>query len=84
MTATGYSIADTSEEGVLGVAGMDAALRKLITGFIRPRQPGTPRFASGTRGKASWVCRMKRLRGELRQEGGYVCRSTAIQRGDRS
>lgn len=35
MAATGYSIADTSEEGVLGVAGLDAALPKLITGFIR-------------------------------------------------
>jgi 60 kDa SS-A/Ro ribonucleoprotein len=35
MTATGYSIADPSDEGVLGVAGLDGALPKLITGFIR-------------------------------------------------
>jgi len=47
-------------------------------------QPGTPRFASAMRGKASWLCGMKRLRGELKQEAEYVCRGTAIQRGDRS
>ena len=33
--ATVYSIADLSEEGVLGVVGLDAALPKLITGFTR-------------------------------------------------
>ena len=35
MTATGQTIADPSDEGVLGVAGLDGALPKLITGFIR-------------------------------------------------
>jgi 60 kDa SS-A/Ro ribonucleoprotein len=35
MTATGYSIADPRDEGVLQVAGRDGALPKLITGFIR-------------------------------------------------
>jgi 60 kDa SS-A/Ro ribonucleoprotein len=35
MTATGQLIADPSDDGVLGVAGLDGALPKLITGFIR-------------------------------------------------
>jgi 60 kDa SS-A/Ro ribonucleoprotein len=35
MTAAGYTIADPRDEAVLQVAGLDAALPKLITGFIR-------------------------------------------------
>lgn len=35
MTATGYSIMDPKDEGVLQVAGLDSSLPKLITGFIR-------------------------------------------------
>ncbi len=35
MTAAGYSIADHDDPGVLNVAGLDGALPKLITGFIR-------------------------------------------------
>jgi len=35
MTATGYSIADPGDPGVLNVAGLDGALPKLIAGFFR-------------------------------------------------
>jgi 60 kDa SS-A/Ro ribonucleoprotein len=35
MTATGYTIADPGDEAVLQVAGLDAALPKLINGFVR-------------------------------------------------
>jgi 60 kDa SS-A/Ro ribonucleoprotein len=35
MTAAGYSIADSRDDGVLNVAGLDASLPTLITGFIR-------------------------------------------------
>ena len=35
MTATGYSIADPGDPGVLNVAGLDGALPKLIAGFLR-------------------------------------------------
>jgi 60 kDa SS-A/Ro ribonucleoprotein len=35
MTAAGYSIGDPRDEGVLNVAGLDASLPTLITGFIR-------------------------------------------------
>jgi hypothetical protein len=35
MTVTGYSIGDLQDDGVLNVAGLDGALPKLITGFIR-------------------------------------------------
>jgi hypothetical protein len=35
MTATGYSTADPSEDGGLGVAGLATAVPKLISGFIR-------------------------------------------------
>lgn len=35
MTATRYSTADPSEDGVLGVAGLATAVPKLISGFIR-------------------------------------------------
>ena len=34
MTATGYSIADPGDPGVLNVAGLDGALPKLIAGFL--------------------------------------------------
>jgi 60 kDa SS-A/Ro ribonucleoprotein len=35
LTPAGYSIADHADEGVLAVAGLDASLPKLVTGFIR-------------------------------------------------
>jgi len=35
MTATGYSIGDPGDPGVLNVAGLDGALPKLIAGFLR-------------------------------------------------
>jgi 60 kDa SS-A/Ro ribonucleoprotein len=35
LTPGGYSIADHADPGVLAVAGLDASLPKLITGFIR-------------------------------------------------
>jgi len=35
MTATGYSIGDPGDHGVLNVAGLDGALPKLIAGFLR-------------------------------------------------
>ena len=35
LTAAGYSIADARDEGVLHVAGLDASLPTLITGFVR-------------------------------------------------
>jgi 60 kDa SS-A/Ro ribonucleoprotein len=35
MTATGYSMADPGDPGVLNVAGLDGALPKLIAGFFR-------------------------------------------------
>ena len=35
LTPVGYSIADHGDEGVLAVAGLDASLPKLISGFIR-------------------------------------------------
>lgn len=35
MTATGYQIADPGDEAVLAVAGVDASLPKVISGFIR-------------------------------------------------
>jgi 60 kDa SS-A/Ro ribonucleoprotein len=35
MTATGYSIGDPGDAGVLNVAGLDGALPKLIAGFLR-------------------------------------------------
>lgn len=35
MAATGHTIGDPGDPGVLNVAGMDAALPKVITGFIR-------------------------------------------------
>lgn len=35
MTPAGYSIADPGDEAVLQVAGLDAALPKLINGFVR-------------------------------------------------
>jgi 60 kDa SS-A/Ro ribonucleoprotein len=39
MTAAGHTIADPRDEGVLQVAGFDAALPQLVSGFLRgPRQ----------------------------------------------
>ena len=35
LTPAGYSIADDADPGVLAVAGLDAALPKLIAGFVR-------------------------------------------------
>jgi 60 kDa SS-A/Ro ribonucleoprotein len=35
LTPAGYSIADHTDDGVLAVAGLDASLPKLISGFIR-------------------------------------------------
>jgi 60 kDa SS-A/Ro ribonucleoprotein len=35
MTATGYSIGDPGDPGVLNVAGLDSAMPKLIAGFLR-------------------------------------------------
>jgi 60 kDa SS-A/Ro ribonucleoprotein len=35
MTATGMRIADPADVGVLNVAGLDASLPQIITGFIR-------------------------------------------------
>jgi 60 kDa SS-A/Ro ribonucleoprotein len=35
MTATGYSIGDPGDPGVLNVAGLHGALPKLIAGFLR-------------------------------------------------
>lgn len=35
MTATGMMIGDPADEGVLSVAGLDASLPRLITGFVR-------------------------------------------------
>ena len=43
MAATGYSIADPSEDGVLGVARLDAARPKLISGLIRLDRLAPPR-----------------------------------------
>jgi 60 kDa SS-A/Ro ribonucleoprotein len=35
MTAAGHSIAEPQGAGVLNIAGMDAALPMVVTGFIR-------------------------------------------------
>jgi 60 kDa SS-A/Ro ribonucleoprotein len=35
MTATGVMIAESADEGVLNVAGLDSSLPRLITGFVR-------------------------------------------------
>jgi 60 kDa SS-A/Ro ribonucleoprotein len=35
LTPAGYSIADHADDGVLAVAGLDASLPKLISGFVR-------------------------------------------------
>ncbi|UBU10893.1 TROVE domain-containing protein [Nonomuraea gerenzanensis] len=35
MTAAGYSIGDTKDEGVLNVAGLDASLPLVVNGFVR-------------------------------------------------
>jgi 60 kDa SS-A/Ro ribonucleoprotein len=35
MTAAGHSIADPRDEGVLNIAGFDASLPQVVTGFIR-------------------------------------------------
>src|SRR5690606_41969417 len=35
MTAAGHTIADPKDEGVLQMAGMDASLPKVATGFVR-------------------------------------------------
>jgi 60 kDa SS-A/Ro ribonucleoprotein len=35
MTATGHTIADPGDPGVLNVAGLDGALPKVITGYFR-------------------------------------------------
>jgi 60 kDa SS-A/Ro ribonucleoprotein len=35
MTATGMTIGDTADEGVLSVAGLDASLPRVIAGFVR-------------------------------------------------
>lgn len=35
MTATGYSIGDPDDPGVLNVAGFDASLPQLVSGFVR-------------------------------------------------
>lgn len=39
MTAAGHSIADPRDEGVLQVAGFDAALPQLVSGFLRDTSP---------------------------------------------
>jgi 60 kDa SS-A/Ro ribonucleoprotein len=43
MTAVGYTIADPGDDGVLNVAGLDAALPTLITGYVR----GSPGPSAG-------------------------------------
>jgi len=35
MTATGMTIGDPLDEGVLNVAGLDGSLPKVIIGFVR-------------------------------------------------
>jgi 60 kDa SS-A/Ro ribonucleoprotein len=35
MTATGHSIGDPGDAGVLNMAGLDASLPLLVNGFIR-------------------------------------------------
>ena len=35
MTATGHTIGDTRDPGVLNIAGFDASLPQLVTGFVR-------------------------------------------------
>jgi len=35
MTATGNSIAEPGDHGLLNVAGMDASLARVVAGFIR-------------------------------------------------
>lgn len=35
MTATGHTIGDSGEPGVLNIAGFDASLPQLVTGFVR-------------------------------------------------
>jgi 60 kDa SS-A/Ro ribonucleoprotein len=35
MTAAGHTIGEPGDPGVLNVAGMDASLPKVVTGFIR-------------------------------------------------
>jgi 60 kDa SS-A/Ro ribonucleoprotein len=35
MTAAGHSIGDPMDDGVLNIAGLDASLPKLISGFFR-------------------------------------------------
>ena len=43
MAAVGHTIGEPGDPGILNVAGMDASLPKVVTGFIRPTGPSDER-----------------------------------------